>query len=651
MRTRFKPLLLIPIDVLTVIICYFLTVFLRFSVDQNTITDSISTNMYRQLWSPNILIIIAIYIISFALFEMYFTMLSHTSLEDMFRGVAGNIAAVIITYLFNYFIAPLIGSYDMKRFPNSVVLIGGLLIMCASLSIRIAPRAVNIIYRDLRNKFGKKPENKVLVYGAGNAGIALLRDLMKNAKTNYKVICFYDDDINKSGARLSGLKVYGSNTDLTTLTDILEIDTIIIAVPSATREQMAHIVNKCNETKCKLKTLPALFDLVIDGYLDARHVRDVDISDILGRKETKLDVDGISGYIKKNTVLVTGAGGSIGSEICRQILKYKPEKLVLVDIYENNVYELEQELKRFYGNDLPLKIYIGSVRDYDRLDNIFEKEQPNVVFHAAAHKHVPLMEISPGEAIKNNVFGTLNVVILSEKHKVNTFVLISTDKAVNPTNVMGATKRIAEMIIQSYGKVNKECKTKYVAVRFGNVLGSNGSVVPLFQKQIAQMGPVTVTHPEITRYFMTIPEAARLVIQTGAMAEGGEIFILDMGKPIKIVDLAKDMIRLSGYIPNVDIKIVYTGLRPGEKLYEELLQAEEGTCKTSREGIFVGKPLELDWKEVSEMLNSLHECLESTDPEDVVRCLQECVSTYKPERHPKPYAGVQNRIECGEIAQ
>ena len=626
-RIRLKPLLLVPIDILAVIIGYFLTLYIMFPLDN----ISVPSNINRLIYSPASIVVIAIYILSFAIFEMYYTMLAHISIYDMFKGLAGNIVGTNMVFLFNNFVLPRVNG--SVRFTNSFVLIAGLLIMFFTLGIRVLPRVAGSAYRAFVIKFLKKPKNKVLVYGAGNAGIALHRDISNNVKSDYKVMCFYDDDLSKSGTKVSGLKVYGPSTDLVTLTDVLEIDTIIIAVPSATPEQMSDIIEKCNKTKCKLKTLPALYDLIIDGYLDSRQIRDVSIYDILGRKEAKIDIDEISGYINNKTILVTGAGGSIGSEICRQILSYKPKRLVLVDIYENNVYDLENELKFIYEDDLPIRIYIGSIRDFKRMEYIFDVERPDVVFHAAAHKHVPLMEDSPGEAIKNNVFGTLNIVELSKIYRVSTFVLISTDKAVNPTNVMGATKRIAEMVIQSYAKKDKNCVTKYVAVRFGNVLGSNGSVVQLFQKQIANMGPVTVTDPEVTRYFMTIPEASRLVIQAGAMAKGGEIFILDMGKPIKIANLAEDMIRLSGYTPHVDIKIVYTGLRPGEKLYEELLQAEEGTTKTCHDSIFVGKPFDLHWEDVSKMLEELERCADCGDDDEIISVLKMCVPTYKPMRN------------------
>ena len=445
-RIRLKPLLLVPIDILAVIIGYFLTLYIMFPLDN----ISVPSNINRLIYSPASIVVIAIYILSFAIFEMYYTMLAHISIYDMFKGLAGNIVGTNMVFLFNNFVLPRVNG--SVRFTNSFVLIAGLLIMFFTLGIRVLPRVAGSAYRAFVIKFLKKPKNKVLVYGAGNAGIALHRDISNNVKSDYKVMCFYDDDLSKSGTKVSGLKVYGPSTDLVTLTDVMEIDTIIIAVPSATPEQMSDIIEKCNKTKCKLKTLPALYDLIIDGYLDSRQIRDVSIYDILGRKEAKIDIDEISGYINNKTILVTGAGGSIGSEICRQILSYKPKRLVLVDIYENNVYDLENELKFIYKDDLPIRIYIGSIRDFKRMEYIFDVERPDVVFHAAAHKHVPLMEDSPGEAIKNNVFGTLNIVELSKIYRVSTFVLISTDKAVNPTNVMGATKRIAEMVIQSYAK-------------------------------------------------------------------------------------------------------------------------------------------------------------------------------------------------------
>ena len=391
------------------------------------------------------------------------------------------------------------------------------------------------------------------------------------------------------------------------------------------------MINYCKETKCKLKTIPGIYE-IIDGKVDIKKIRDVEIEDLLGRDPVKTNIDEISGYIEGKVVIVTGGGGSIGSELCRQISKFSPEKLIILDIYENNVYEIQQELIRKYGSGINLEVVIASVRDEKRIDNIMNEYRPQVVFHAAAHKHVPLMEKSPCEAIKNNIFGTLNVATKASEYNVDKFVLISTDKAVNPTNIMGATKRCCEMIIQT---LNKNSNTEFVAVRFGNVLGSNGCVRPLFKRQIEDGGPVKVTHPEITRFFMTIPEAVSLVMQAGAMAKGGEIFVLDMGEPVKILDLAKNLITLSGFEPDVDIKIEFTGLRPGEKLYEELLMEEEGLRSTENKKIFIGSPIEIDEESFARDINILKSYIESGQEEQIHKFIQKIVSTYK----------VSNRIE------
>jgi FlaA1/EpsC-like NDP-sugar epimerase len=417
-----------------------------------------------------------------------------------------------------------------------------------------------------------------------------------------------DDDNKKHNSNIHGVPVKGGRDKLVQLAKEYKIDEIIIAVPSAQKREISDILRICKDTKCKLKKLPGVYEIINDN-VSISSIRDVNIEDLLGRDEVNLNIKEISNYIKNETVLVTGGGGSIGSELCRQVARFHPNKLVILDIYENNAYDLQQELIRLFKNKLNLEVIIASIRDKKRLEQIFDYYRPGVVFHAAAHKHVPLMESNAAEAVKNNVIGTLNTVQCADKYKVKKFVMISTDKAVNPTNVMGATKRISEMVVQA---MNKQSQTEFVAVRFGNVLGSNGSVIPLFKKQIEAGGPITVTHPEITRYFMTIPEAARLVIQAGAMAKGGEIFILDMGESIKIVDLAKDLIKLSGFVPDVDIKIEFTGLRPGEKLHEELLLDEEGIESTTHKSIFVGKPLELNYDELIGKIKGLEESLDNT---------------------------------------
>ncbi|MEG0775061.1 nucleoside-diphosphate sugar epimerase/dehydratase, partial [Clostridium sp.] len=422
---------------------------------------------------------------------------------------------------------------------------------------------------------------------------------------------------------ISGIKVLGNRDDIEGLAKKYSIDLILIAIPGLKDQDKKEIIRICSNTKVEVKTVPGVYEF-IGGTLTLNQIRDVDVKDLLGREQIKLDHEGISEYLKDKRVLVTGGGGSIGSELCRQITQFKPKELMILDIYENNAYDLQMELQRKYPN-LKLKIFIASVRDKKRLESIFEENKPEVVFHAAAHKHVPLMEDNPTEAIKNNVFGTLNMAECADKYKVKRFVLISTDKAVNPTNIMGATKRMCEMIVQAQNKISN---TEYVAVRFGNVLGSNGSVIPLFKKQIAEGGPVTVTNKNITRFFMLIPEAAQLVLQAGAYAKGGEIFVLDMGKPVRIYDLALDLIRLSGFEPHKDIKIEVTGLRPGEKLFEELLMAQEGLQKTGHDKIFVGQPIFSDMEELKNKFNELREIINGETHWKVAEKIEEIVPTY-----------------------
>ncbi len=458
--------------------------------------------------------------------------------------------------------------------------------------------------------------------GAGQAGSMVIKEMKENKHIGYLPIAVVDDDKAKIRTSIHGVPVLGGRDKIKETVIKENIDEIIIALPSAPKSEIRKIVELCKDTKSKLKTLPGVYE-IIDGKVSLKAIRDVNLEDLLGRDEIELHTEEIAGYIKDETILITGGGGSIGSELCRQIAVYNPKQLIIFDIYENNAYELENELKTHYKNSIDIHVAIGSVRDQERLRQVFIKFKPGVVFHAAAHKHVPLMELNPSESVKNNVFGTLNLALISEKFKVKKFVLISTDKAVNPTNMMGATKRLAEMIVQA---IDKRCGTEFVAVRFGNVLASNGSVIPLFKKQIAQGGPVTVTHPDITRYFMTIPEAAQLVIQAGAMAKGGEIFVLDMGQPIKIVDLARDLIRLSGFEPDKDIKIEFVGLRPGEKLYEELMLKEEGIQSTSHESIFIAKPLDLSFNEVMMGVKALQNAM--NNPESLKQCMKSIVETY-----------------------
>lgn len=466
---------------------------------------------------------------------------------------------------------------------------------------------------------GKK---NTMIVGAGEAGYTLLKELQNSRFSEQHVCCIVDDDPGKRGKYLRGVLVAGSRYDICKLAEEYKIDEIMIAIPSATHGMIQEILDICSQTSCKLKVLPGLYQLV-NGEVSVSKLRNVEIEDLLGREPVDTQIDSIMDYVSEKTVLVTGGGGSIGSELCRQIARHAPKRLVIFDIYENNAYEIQQELKHMYPA-LDLVVLIGSVRNTHRINNVFEKYRPEIVYHAAAHKHVPLMEDSPNEAIKNNVMGTYKTAQAADRYHASRFVLISTDKAVNPTNIMGASKRLCEMIVQM---MNHQSKTEFVAVRFGNVLGSNGSVIPLFKKQIEEGGPVTVTHPDIIRYFMTIPEAVSLVLQAGAQAKGGEIFVLDMGKPVKILDLALNLIRLSGYKPYEDIDIQFTGLRPGEKLYEELLMSEEGLQSTENELIHIGKPIEFDEEEFRKQLEILDE-MSRTDSYKIKEKVMEVVPTY-----------------------
>lgn len=464
---------------------------------------------------------------------------------------------------------------------------------------------------------------RVMIIGAGEAGLAIIKEMKNSPEIDMLPCCIIDDNITKIGQYLEGVKIVGNRNSIIEYAAIYKIDTILITMPSVSSKDIAEIIKICQKTSCKIRTLPGIYQM-IDGSFLLSKVRDVQVEDLLGREQIKVDLAEIKKYLTDKVVMVTGGGGSIGSELCRQIAQSNPKQLIIFDIYENNEYEIEQYLRRNYPN-LNLVALIGSVRDKGKVDDVFNTYRPNIVFHAAAHKHVPLMETSPNEAVKNNVFGTLNVATASDKYGVSRFVMISTDKAVRPTNVMGATKRICEMIVQS---INEKSKTEFVSVRFGNVLGSNGSVIPLFKEQIASGGPVTVTDKEITRYFMTIPEAVSLVLQAGSYANGGEIFVLDMGSPVKIYDLAVNLIKLSGYIPNVNMEIKITGLRPGEKLYEELLMEEEGLKETPNKLIYIGKPIEIDKDLFFKKLDSLYKAvyLEVGNTKELIA---DIVPTYK----------------------
>ena len=435
---------------------------------------------------------------------------------------------------------------------------------------------------------GEHIESRVMIIGAGSAGEKILRETLVTPKINKEVVCFIDDDLSKKGRRIHNVPVVGGRNEILQQAEKYHVDEIYIALPSIDDKEVSEVLNICKETKCKLKKLPGIYQFLNDE-ITLEKLKDVEVQDLLGRDPIKVNLEEIMGYVQDKVVMVTGGGGSIGSELCRQIAKSHPKQLIIVDIYENNAYDIQLELQRKYPK-LNLETMIASVRDQNKINDLFAYYHPDIVYHAAAHKHVPLMEDAPHEAIKNNVFGTLNVAKAADQYGVKKFILISTDKAVNPTNIMGASKRLCEMIVQSF---DKKSKTEFVAVRFGNVLGSNGSVIPLFKKQIQNGGPITITHPDIIRYFMTIPEAVSLVLQAGAYAHGGEIFVLDMGKPVKILDMAKNLIKLSGLESDVDIEIKFIGLRPGEKLYEEMLMKEEGMQTTPNKMIHIGKPIEL----------------------------------------------------------
>ena len=482
-------------------------------------------------------------------------------------------------------------------------------------------------YRLFRTFVQKRTEKaksvNVMVIGAGEAGNTLIREMNTSRYIQKSAMCVIDDDRTKIGNYIHGVKVVGGREDIIEAAAEYNIDEIIIAMPSAKGKQIKEILDICKQTTCELKTLPGVYQLV-NGEVNVSQLRKVDVMDLLGRDPIEVDLDSIMEYVKGKTVLVTGGGGSIGSELCRQIATHKPKMLIIFDIYENSAYDIQQELLRKHS-ELDLKVLIGSVRNTARVEDIFRSYHPDIVYHAAAHKHVPLMEESPNEAIKNNVMGTWKLSQAALEYGTEKFVLISTDKAVNPTNIMGATKRICEMIVQSY---DPRGKTDFVAVRFGNVLGSNGSVIPLFKKQIAEGGPVTVTDPNIIRYFMTIPEAVSLVLQAGAYAKGGEIFVLDMGAPVRILDLAENLIRLSGYVPGEDIDIEFIGLRPGEKLYEEMLMKEEGLQETENKMIHIGRPIEFDEEDFYKKLEELKE--ESKEEKaDVREWIRDLVPTYQ----------------------
>lgn len=523
-----------------------------------------------------------------AFFKLYNRVWTYASLNELFSIIKASvlIEAVFVCY----------HMFWQVSMPRSYYLINFGIMTILFCVVRFG----KVFIKSFRNSQNRaKITNRIMVIGAGSAATILIKEL-RYAGEGSEVVCAIDDNKNKKNKYILGVPIVGGREDIEKNIKKYDITEIIIAIPSADIQTTREIIRICQETKKPVKILPAVSKSLTTSL--SKEVRPVNYEDLLGRDPIKVNQEGISSFIKDKTVMVTGGGGSIGSELCRQIIKYNPKKLLILDIYENNAYEIQMELERHYP-EADISTLIGSIRDYDRMEAIFSKYRPDIVYHAAAHKHVPLMEKSPNEAIKNNCMGTLNVVKLSDKYKVDNFVLISTDKAVRPTNIMGATKRICEMIVQTYARKSEH--TRFAAVRFGNVLGSNGSVIPLFLKQIEEGGPVTVTHKEITRFFMTIPEAVSLVLQASLFAKGGEIFVLDMGKPVRIYELAENLIRLRGFKPNVDIKIDVIGLRPGEKLYEEILMDEEGLDKTDNKMIYIGKPLKIDEEKFLDKLDNL----------------------------------------------
>lgn len=595
MATYTRKIFLAFIDCLIITIGLFFALLIRF--------DGSIPEYYINVYFRSFVVFVAINEIIFYVFRLYKSLWQYASINELMQIFVSTLFGTAASFLFGKIL-------DME-FPDSVYFIFWLITFLFIGGIRFSYRALRRIRRQgiiIHKKESSKEARdikRVMVIGAGEAGSMVIKEMRSHKELGYEPVIAVDDDKWKKNSRINGVLVAGGRNDIKALAEKYNIDEIIVAIPSAKKSELSEILKICSETKCKLKTLPGVYEL-INERVSIKHIREVSIEDILGRDEIKLDNEKIAGYLKDETVLVTGGGGSIGSELCRQIAKFGPKRLIIFDIYENNAFDLQNELLYTFKNKINLEVVIGSIRDKERLKQVFEKYRPGVVFHAAAHKHVPLMEANPGEAVKNNVFGTLNTALFADKYKAKKFVLISTDKAVNPANIMGATKRIAEMIIQA---LDKQSGTVFTAVRFGNVLGSNGSVIPIFKMQIARGGPVTVTHPDIERYFMTIPEAAQLVIQAGAMSQGGEIFVLDMGKPVKIVELAKDLIRLSGFRPGIDIKIEFTGLRPGEKLYEELMLKEEKVDKTTHEKIFVCKSQSLSYNELIPWIKALEKSL------------------------------------------
>lgn len=630
-------------DAIAVNAAYFLALWIRFDCRYSEIPEVyLSSYLKFAPWYTIFSVVI------FWLLRLYKSIWRFASYSEFVRVVS----ATVITGLFHTIAI----TFAVRRMPISYYMFGILIQFLLTAGVRFSYRFV-LLERGRKEKEEESSYYRIMLVGAGSAGQTILREMSRAREIKGKICCIIDDNSNKWGRYVDGVPVVGGRDDIMVNVKKYKINQIFFAIPSASAEDKRDILNICKETGCELKILPGIYQLVT-GEIALSKMRKVSIEDLLGREPIKVDMNEIFQYLKGKVILVTGGGGSIGSELCRQIAGHNPKQLIIFDVYENNAYDIEQELKSKYP-DLNLKVLIGSVRDSRRVNSIFRTYKPEIVYHAAAHKHVPLMETSPCEAIKNNVMGTYKVASAALRNGCQRFVLISTDKAVNPTNIMGASKRLCEMVIQSMDMISKTGKakmlpflgahyeddefgedtteaipysgkrTEFVAVRFGNVLGSNGSVIPLFRKQIEKGGPVTVTHPDIIRYFMTIPEAVSLVLQAGTYAKGGEIFVLDMGAPVKIDTLARNLIKLSGYEPDVDIQIKYTGLRPGEKLYEEKLMAEEGLMKTDNDLIHIGKPIPFNVEEFLHQLEVLADASYANDTE-ICRMVEKIVPTYHP---------------------
>ena len=600
---------LIILDILCIIAASFLALLTRFEFDFHQIPPDFLKVIYE--YGP---FIIVVTLIIFTFFHVYSSLWEYAGIEEVFSLIAACLLSAVAKIV--------VISFTWSTMPRSWYVLDTMYLMILIGATRVSYRLIRL--RRQNRKFPWVKRKKVMIIGGGEAGRTLITEIQNSKYLDQKVACIIDDDPKKIGRYIKGIKVVGNRDSIKKNVKRYNIQQIILTIPSVNSARIRPIVEICQDTNCELMILPGVYQLVT-GEVKASKLRPVKIEDLLGRDEVHINLNEIMDYVSGKVIMVTGGGGSIGSELCRQIAEHRPKQLIIFDIYENNAYDIQQELVRKHP-ELDLVVLIGSVRDENRIDSIFEQYHPEIIYHAAAHKHVPLMEDSPNEAIKNNVLGTYNMVRMADKWNVKRFVQISTDKAVNPTNIMGASKRICEMIIQTY---NKESNTEYVAVRFGNVLGSNGSVIPLFKKQIAEGGPVTVTHPEIIRYFMTIPEAVSLVLQAGAYAKGGEIFVLDMGDPVKILDLAKNMIRLSGYKVDQDIKIEFTGLRPGEKLFEELLMDEEGMTDTPNKLIHIGHPIDVDEVKLFHALRVLEQAAQS-ETDDMRLIVESIVPTYHP---------------------